>query len=799
MAFTKFRKYQKPALAALAILCMISFIFSDLNCFYRGFGGGGPTAVAKTNDGTLTESDMDLLRRSRQAANAFMQQLGAGQVFFGNPSNEESVMYTRLMAKKAERMGIVVSDATINEFINDLTRGMATDAAVQRAIENSHHSEAAIFAALRTEILAIKLQALMLPGLMDPRKPESFSPAERWEFFQRSHRRIEAEVLAVPVESFFDKVPNPSDEELEKYFERYADVTANPYDPEPGFKLPAMARFQYVTADFNKFYEAERPKVTAEEIEERYNKNKDNYPYFGLPAPPDGTAPDADPTESPPPLATGPIYDHPRLFAPRPFTSPGGLTDPFRPSGFPDAPPGGNPDKNGEEDDGAKKSPLDSPAPGETPDPGKANEPESPCGQEIPPAAPLDEKQPAGQPVDQNPDQPAKTDPTNTDPTKTDPTKTDPTTTEPELPGLAVLLSQYRIPRDVRSGADPKHAPLFTVEEDIRRDIARERAAKAIETALAPLKAALADYQKTYGRFLDRRGSQPASFDASKYLSEGITLGNTTPWQTRLQFFEESPLGKLRMPGENVFQPGPVFSAVAFEPTLGLYEPISPAPDGESHLEIWKIAERPADRATSLSDEYIPGGEKVRDVVLRAWKLKPARELAKARADELAAQARASKSSLTTLQHGDQKGRVVAPFTWLRQRTLQEQMDRQGAVDYGEVLGLDRVRDEFMRTAYALPKGGVGVAMNAPEDTVYVIRVTGYEFVSHGLFGETTVISEEVARSRFVAAANGRGEGVALLQAAAGEERRNRGRAWLESLKKEAGLVWIREPRRTDS
>ena len=72
-----------------------------------------------------------------------------------------------------------------------------------------------VFDVLRQEILADKLFSEFIRGTI------AMPAAQQLDYFSRSNRQIEAEVIEIPVRQFIDQVPNPSEQQLQVYFNKY--------------------------------------------------------------------------------------------------------------------------------------------------------------------------------------------------------------------------------------------------------------------------------------------------------------------------------------------------------------------------------------------------------------------------------------------------------------------------------------------------------------------------------------------------------------------------------------------------
>ena len=117
-------------LAVVGILSMFAFVFIG------PWSGMGKSSAANTDPevftwkfGSVKTREVNDRMRLRRAINMFLKESGtlAGtppqlimpQLFM--PESEQGVAYQMLFQKKAEEMGLVVSDGMVNRYLADLT------------------------------------------------------------------------------------------------------------------------------------------------------------------------------------------------------------------------------------------------------------------------------------------------------------------------------------------------------------------------------------------------------------------------------------------------------------------------------------------------------------------------------------------------------------------------------------------------------------------------------------------------------------------------------------------------------
>jgi len=173
--------------------------------------------------------------------------------------------------------------------------------------------------------------------------------------------------------------------------------------------------------------------------------------------------------------------------------------------------------------------------------------------------------------------------------------------------------------------------------------------------------------------------------------------------------------------------------------------------------------------------EYTPTFDAARDDVEFAWRIVEGRDLAKKKAEELAARARAENASFEALLGGatNVKATKVAPFTWLT-------VGASGQPTLSQPEGVQMPGEEFMTAVFGLEPGQAGVAFNEPRTVCYAIRLDSLDPPAADL------------RTKFV---EDRSDPRRIGAVAQTEFSRSFG-DWLTSLEKRYGLAWTRQPRR---
>lgn len=770
--FTIFRKHEKKLIATLAILAMFAFIVVGPGMSIPGllelFGLRDPAAggevFARTSWGTVTRADVANLVARREAANQFVinAQLASGLMprtpyHFGEPS-EQDALYAELVRRKAQELGVRISDDAVRFFIDQITARRLSTEQFEQIRRRIGVGGPTLIDILREELVVLEVMQMVLGG-WSAVGPSGTTPHELWQNYQKLDSRVSLEIAEVPVEDFTDQVEAPSDEELQGYFEKYKNELPDPTSPEPGFKQPRRVRVEYVMANFDLI--AAEIEVTDEEVRDFYEKNKDT--LYRLPDEPPADEADAATEESKPAEDRADAPEQAGDDAPDASQSQAGETEDSQPEATPTEEDGDSAD-SGEQPsrDAADEATSEADATAEE----SPSEPTASGGQEA------DEEQPS------------------------------PSPDEAVAPNAAGERDGDSIAVQAE-GAEDGPASADEAVEDTTEDDGKPRY-RPLDAELASQIHDQLQRQKAREEINERLDS--ISFEVLEAFGQRYSN-----WASRKEAYEEDPEGPAEPPGPEPQRPD--LKAVAEERGLeyGLTPPVSPeeaekltglgsarreAFEGPSFVEQ-AFADRPLFsplRVKELNDnsylfwviestkEHVPEFADVRELVLEAWKLESARSAAQARAEELAELARSSDQPLSEALAG-QEGIVVTTtpmFSWLRRGMLgADPFNRP--VEQSQVPGVDQPGEEFMEATFGLSEGAIDVAPDAPKKHYYVLRAVRREPAGREQFRNETFFSlNPSAQPTPYEQLAAKGQSEVLRQ-------------WLEDLEEEYRVQWVEE------
>ena len=289
--FRTFRKNQKTWMAAITIMAIIAFVFMSGPMLSFSRMGSGPPAVIQTKYGKLTQPQISMLRQQRRMLSQFLNVLRsiyasdpktfrqadatvAAVLGLLGPETEDAAIDHWVYARAAESIGVVVDEKSVSDLLSGLLIGVDKP---QNVLDNAiHYSSQGMSAGVLRRILKEQLLALRFMQLghqYDDWAGFSASPAERWEYFKRLHQEATIEVALLTPGDFVKAVKEPTDKEVEDFFNRYKNVEATADSPQPGFRVPRRVSIDYLEMDEDKI----RDEITDAEIKQEYDKDPKIY------------------------------------------------------------------------------------------------------------------------------------------------------------------------------------------------------------------------------------------------------------------------------------------------------------------------------------------------------------------------------------------------------------------------------------------------------------------------------------------------------------------------------------------
>ena len=293
MAFHPFRTFQrnqKGCMAGATLLAIISFLFLGviIDLLSRGSSGGGQidTLAECRRFGKITRSELSRLHDHQAALQRFlvvlyrnladpadekkMQALAPLENFINQVAAQtqtpEQLINMWLVTQYAQEEGLSPDWDEVSNLLTQLTDGYLSQAVYDETLKSVGMPYQTV-----EQLLAQHLQweqSLKRFQL----SVGAVSPATRWDWYQRLHRQITIEAAAIPIDSVIDQVGEPSNNQLNTFFEQNKTKRYDPVSAEPGFVMPTELAFQYIIAEPTQEI---LDSVTEEEMLTYYEENKD--------------------------------------------------------------------------------------------------------------------------------------------------------------------------------------------------------------------------------------------------------------------------------------------------------------------------------------------------------------------------------------------------------------------------------------------------------------------------------------------------------------------------------------------
>ncbi|TWT68252.1 hypothetical protein [Crateriforma conspicua] len=737
--FVIFRRYLKPLMVALTLLALFAFVvLPALQSYLQSGATVGADPVFATFDGTpVKASRVDYFTQSHNSVVRFLNELAdetirrqgtprtagfryntqTNQVedlgIFSAPSQFATVR-TLQFASEAKKAGFELDDGAIRYWLQQFTDGTMSDGEIISRLMQSTRNRLGqyhLYDVLRQLLLAQAFQQSVDSGLAAGSIPGMgdipiVTPAQQWENFLKLSQQATVDAYGVLVADFIDKTdPNPSESDINEVYEAGKDLLPNDQSPEPGFRRPTVAEFEFVAANLNTFIDREIDNFTEEQLKAEYQRRLDGGD-FRLPVEPEAdqdlldlgmgseAAADEEAAEEEA-AAEEEMAEVAEEAAEEPMTE--------EPVGD-EAPAEETPaEETTVEEQAAEESPTEETSVEESP------AEESPAAEE----APAEEDGAATRSPrtgttlvalvqDESDDAETADDAGDADTAEADATDAD------------------------ADAEDGEGEPEFEAEsfEDVRNeildDLARPIAAQKLDKAVQQVRSRMQRYfselsihESNVAVGTATEADAPERPDLKK-LADDLGLEYGTIGERNAEEIADEAIGNSVGTGTSLDQRGPPFAFLMFG---------GGGMQGQAVLSPLVTVDLTASKTyvswkTDQIDSYAPTLEEARDEVVMAIRTREARKFAEEEATRIAKQVAAeNEKSLEEAIPDDKQDQLktgLGPFSWMNMMGF-------GQMTIGNVPELDSVGPKFMRATFHTEVGNAGVAANAPQRVYYVI------------------------------------------------------------------------------
>jgi hypothetical protein len=272
MPFAVFRRHQRKLLAIFAILAMFGFVLADsLPRLLNSSGGGAdqnPVVVDLYNK-PVYRSELNEMAVQRNNANRFMEAL-AGRPLFGD-INTRSIVDALILQHEADALRMPTGPDIGREWLKQATGGQMNRELFEATLSRfgNRVSGEQILSDIANQVRIAKVRQLLVSPVI--------TPLDVYQTYRDQNERVSARLVPLPVESFLDKVPEPTEAEAKAYYEKYKDVLPDPDRDTPGFKIPRQVRAEILSIDGAALAKAIEGRLTEAELRTYYENHKADY------------------------------------------------------------------------------------------------------------------------------------------------------------------------------------------------------------------------------------------------------------------------------------------------------------------------------------------------------------------------------------------------------------------------------------------------------------------------------------------------------------------------------------------
>lgn len=244
MPFAVFRRHQRKLLAIFAILAMFGFVLADSlpRLLSPGYGGARQDPVVVELYGkTLHRSDLEEMTVQRANANRFMAAL-TGRPVFGT-HNTRAIVDALILQHEADKLKMPKGPDAGREWLKEATDGRMNRTLFEATLSSfgNQVSGEQILSDIASQVRILKVRRLLGSPVV--------TPLDVYKAYRDQNERVAARAVALPVEGFLAKVPEPTESQVKAFYDKYKDVLPDPNRDTPGFKIPRQVQVEFLTID----------------------------------------------------------------------------------------------------------------------------------------------------------------------------------------------------------------------------------------------------------------------------------------------------------------------------------------------------------------------------------------------------------------------------------------------------------------------------------------------------------------------------------------------------------------------
>ncbi|MFO0815662.1 MAG: hypothetical protein U0796_20790 [Gemmatales bacterium] len=223
----------------------------------------------------------------------------------------ESIVEYLLMRNKANDLGVTITTNMVRDDLVKLGMNRVTLDEINLMVRNSARQRGMLNMAKLDSVLAVLADEVKVSiaknvnqedisryvadfsqqrgmPMRDRSRDPQITPADLWKAYVDVKTSLSTGILPMKVEDFINKIPDPTPEEKQAYFDKYKTAFPSSDKDTPGFKIPPMYRIGFVLADMKEGQPADKhyrgmvdawdklaPFTALAELAKAYNDKKD--------------------------------------------------------------------------------------------------------------------------------------------------------------------------------------------------------------------------------------------------------------------------------------------------------------------------------------------------------------------------------------------------------------------------------------------------------------------------------------------------------------------------------------------
>ncbi len=273
MPFEVFRRHQRKLLAIFAILAMFGFVVSDsLPRLLSSNYSGRDQKITELYGKSVYQSQLSEMARQRSRANSFMSALSpymSREIFGG--LKQRDLVDALILQHEADRLGIPATAEMGREWLSARAGGRMNAELFNSLYSrfSNEVSEDHLLTDIANQVRLLKVRQLQGYPVV--------TPYDVFRSYRDQNERIGAKLVEVPVDSFLDKVPEPSASEVQALYDQYKGTLPDPARETPGFKIPRQIQLEILSIDGNALARGIRDKLTEADLRSYYENHKSEF------------------------------------------------------------------------------------------------------------------------------------------------------------------------------------------------------------------------------------------------------------------------------------------------------------------------------------------------------------------------------------------------------------------------------------------------------------------------------------------------------------------------------------------